>query len=254
MSPGRPAGSAVKPRPRPASLVRARSRPGRFPVHQELPSAESLARRRSSRCREEVEHQVARIARRGTIRVSSCPASASGSPFAPPSSSARSSSTTRRSAACPGRLLGPDQSGRHVRHPSTSSRLNVHRVALRVPQDRVVLARPPVARPSAVVVRPHDLVQEALRPRRPRPAAAARGARCGSRGAGRASRPRQHAPPSRRCASRNARYSSSGMSSGQAMWTDLVPIRRSPKPRRVASPRLPDRPSRRAPVPNGGST
>ena len=116
------------------------------------------------------------------------------------------------------RLVRADEPRREVRHAIDRVALEHPVVALRVPQDRVVLARPAIARPPAVVVGPHELVQEAVRRRRPRRAAAARGARSASRRGGTASRgpPGRGGPrPDGRGAPRGA--TSSGRSSDHAM-------------------------------------
>ena len=64
-----------------------------------------------------------------------------------------------------GRLLGGDQAGRHVRLAVDLLGVEVVGVGVaHVDEDRVVLGRPAAPGAGAVVVRPDDLVQEALAP------------------------------------------------------------------------------------------
>ena len=163
--PGARAGSAVKPRPRPAAWsARSRRRPGSG-RRGAIAARGARPRRRSCRCPRTGRargHPAGSTPRRSARAAA--PASGSGSPSAPSTrrDDRHPPHVGRQLAAC--RLLGPDEPRREVRDPVDGLALERPGVALRVPQDRVVLARPPVARPPAVVVGPDDLVEEALRP------------------------------------------------------------------------------------------
>ena len=91
------------------------------------------------------------------------PAFGSDSPSSRCRSWGRSCATRRRSAACPARLLGAHEPGRHVR--DALDLLLIEEVllhVLHVYEDRVVLRGPAIFCAPAVVVRPDDLVQEVV--------------------------------------------------------------------------------------------
>ena len=140
-------GFAVHEQPAPAEARGGDARSCPLPAYGSRTRSPGPARRRDDPL-EQPDRLLGRVAR-----------------SAPRSPAARSSSTTRRSAACRAPPSpGPTSPGARYGIRSIASRSNSPRVALRVPQDRVVLARPAVARAPAVVVRPDELVEEPLRP------------------------------------------------------------------------------------------